>query len=83
MISMRARFTINEEQGNYCNMVDPNEIGSAEGESISTPDVLGVQVADLNVLDNYVLAIEAQTLALYDTLGTNTEDCLVGSDLDG
>lgn len=66
----------------YGNVVDPDEVGSTEGESISTPDVLVVQVADLDVLDNYVLASEGKTLALDDTLGSDTKDSLVGANLD-
>ena len=64
-------------------MVNPDEVSSGERESISTPDILVVQVTDLNVLDNDVLAGEGQTLALYDTLGSNTQDGLVGTNLDG
>jgi hypothetical protein len=64
-------------------MIDPDKVGSGEAESISTPDILVVQVADLNVLYNDVLASKAQALALNDTLGTNAEEGLVGSDLDG
>lgn len=64
-------------------MIDPDEISSGEGQSISTPDVLVVQVADLNVLNNDVLAGKGQTLALDDTLGPYTQDGLVRGDLDG
>ena len=52
-------------------MVDPDEVGSTEGESISTPDVLVVQVADLDVLDDDVLAGEGEALALDDALGAD------------
>ncbi len=64
-------------------MVDPDEVGSTKGESISTPDVLVVQVTNLDVLDDDVLASKGEALALDDTLGSNTYDRLVGTDLDG
>lgn len=66
----------------YGNVVDPDEISSGKGESITTPDVLMVQVADLNVLNNNVLTSKGQTLALDDTLVSDAKKRLVGSDLD-
>lgn len=67
----------------YGDVVDPDQVRSGEGDSITTPDVLVVEVADLDVLDNDILASKAQALALDDTLGSDTEDSLVGSNLDG
>lgn len=67
----------------YGNVVNPDEVGSGKGESISTPDILVVQVADLDVLNNDVLACKGETLALDDTLGSDSEDSLVATHLDG
>lgn len=64
-------------------MVNPDEISSGEGERISSPNVFVVQIADLNVLNNDILATKGQTLALDDTLGTNAQNGLVGANLDG
>ena len=64
-------------------MVDPDEISACERECISSPDIFVVQIADLNVLNNNVLATKGQTLALDDTIGTNAQDGLVGANLDG
>lgn len=64
-------------------MVNPDEVRSGKGDSITTPNVLVVQIADLDVLNNDVLARKAQALALDDTLGSNTQEGLVGSNLDG
>jgi len=63
-------------------MVNPDEISSGEGKRISSPNVFVVQIADLNVLNNDILATKGQTLALDDTLGTNAQNGLVGANLD-
>lgn len=65
------------------NVVDPDQVGSGQGNSITTPDVLRVQLGDPNVLDDNVLhAIgHAQTLALNNTGGARAEDGLVRGDL--
>lgn len=80
---MSVILCVTKQISTYGYVVNPDEIGSGEGERISTPDVLVVQVADLNVLDNDVLASKGQALALNDTLGPNTQDGLVGTNLDG
>ena len=67
----------------YSNMIDPDEISSGKGESISTPDVLVVQVTDLDVLDNDVLASKGESLSLDNALVSNTQNGLVGTNLDG
>lgn len=74
-------LTTNERGGA---VVDPDEIGVVDGDSITTPDVLRVQVGNVNILDNNVLgtADHADTLALDDALAANTDEGLVGSDVD-
>jgi hypothetical protein len=65
-------------------VIDPYQIDVVNGDSITTPDVLGVEVRDVNVLDDDVLHTgdKAQALALDDTLAADTNDGLVGLDVD-
>lgn len=67
----------------YSDMIDPDEISSGEGKCVSSPNIFVVQIADLNVLDDDILACKGQTLALDNTLGTNTQNGLVRANLDG
>lgn len=66
-------------------VVDPDQISAGQGDGITTPDVLGVQLGDADVLDDDVLHAvgEVETLALDDSGGPITEDGLVGGDVDG
>lgn len=63
-------------------MVDPNEISLVEGDGISTPDKLRVDVGDLNILEDDVAdAVHAKALA--NDLGTVlSHDGLVAADGD-
>lgn len=65
-------------------MVDPDKVAVVEGDGVSAPDVLRVQVGDGDVLDDDVLgaADDAQALALDDTGVALAEDGLVRSDGD-
>lgn len=49
-------------------MVDPDEVSVVDGDGVSTPDVLGVDIRDSDILDDDVLCAtdDAQTLALDD-----------------
>ena len=71
-------------RGAYSNVVDPDQVGVVNGDTVSTPDVLGVDVGDGNVLDDNVsgAANEAQTLTLDHTGRAFTEDGLVRVDGD-
>lgn len=64
------------------NVVDPDEVSTIDGDGITTPDVLRVDVGEANVLDDDVLSIgvDANTLALDDTLGALADEGLVGAD---
>lgn len=66
-------------------VVDPDQVSAGQGDGITTPDVLGVQLGDTDVLDDDVLHAvgHAQTLALDDSRGARAEDGLVRGDLDG
>ena len=66
-------------------VVDPDAVVAAlEVESVSTPYDAGVDVGELNTLDDNVFRVlsQGQTLALQDTLATNTQDRLVAADLE-
>ena len=65
-------------------MVNPDVVSLVKGDGVSTPDVLRVDVGDLNVLDNDVLGTvdNAETLALDDTVAAFTNDRLVRGDSD-
>jgi hypothetical protein len=69
--------------GPYSNVVNPDEISSGEGESIPTPDIFVVQVTDLYVLDNDILAGKGESLSLDYAFGSDAQDSLVGANLDG
>lgn len=62
-------------------VVDPDLVGAVEGDGIATPDVLRVQVGDVDVLDDDVLcsAADAEALAHDDALVSDTDDTLVAS----
>jgi hypothetical protein len=62
-----------------CAMVNPNVIGSVKSDSIATPDKVRVKVRNMNVLDDNVLNTigKTETLALNNTLGTNTNNALI------
>lgn len=66
-------------------VVDPDQVSAGEGDGITTPDVLGVQLGDADVLNDDVLHAvgHAQTLALDDSGGARAEDGLVRGDLNG
>jgi hypothetical protein len=66
-------------------VVNPNEVAAVEGNSITTPDILRVQVGDVDVLNNDVLhaAGDTETLANNDTSAALPVDGLVGANLDG
>lgn len=66
-------------------VVDPDQVGAGQGDGITSPDVLGVELGDADVLDDDVLHAvgHAQTLALDDSRGAGAEDGLVRGDLDG
>lgn len=65
-------------------MVDPNLIRSIKSDRITTPDVLRVQLSDVDVLNNDIAdtVLQSQTLAPNDTLAAHTDDGLVGRHID-
>ena len=66
-------------------VVDPDIAGAIKGNGITTPNVLGVELADGNVLDDDVGNATCKTQALSEkhTLLSITDDGLVALDLDG
>lgn len=69
----------------YLDVVDPDVGRAIQGDGVATPDVLGVQLGDVNVLEDDVADAvgESQALATDDTRVTNTNNGLVRGDVDG
>lgn len=65
-------------------MVDPDHVGTRDRESITTPHVLGVDLGEVDVLDDDVLHAvgHVKTPALDHTSGSLADQRLVGLDLD-
>lgn len=64
-------------------MVDPNKVSIIDGDGITTPDILGVKVRDLNVLYNHVRSVlDPQATALDDTAAPRADQTLVAGDGD-
>lgn len=57
------------------------ELTAVDGDGITSPDILRVDIREANVLNDDVLCVanNADTLALDDTLGTLADQTLVGS----
>ncbi|KAF7545500.1 hypothetical protein G7046_g9552 [Stylonectria norvegica] len=66
------------------NVIDPDHVDVVEGDGIAAPDVLGVELGDVDVLDDDVAhaADEPQALALDDALAAHAYEALVGLDGD-
>lgn len=52
-------------------MVDPDEVSSSERKRVSSPNVFVVQIADLDILNNDIIAAKRQALAFDHTFGSN------------
>lgn len=62
-------------------MIDPNKISAIKGNSVSAPNILRVQFSNMDVLNNNILgSLDIKTLALDDTIRTNTNDRLIRVD---
>ncbi|CAH0057350.1 unnamed protein product [Clonostachys solani] len=74
-------LTANQRGGD---MIDPDQISVVDGDGITAPDQAGVEVRDVDVLDDDVLraAHNLQALALYDTRATDTHKRLVAANRD-
>lgn len=66
-------------------MVDPNLVSAIKRDGIATPDELVIQVANLDVLNDDILATgtHPQAFAFDDSLVTNSNDGFVGRNIDG
>lgn len=63
------------------NVVDPDKIRTINLDSITSPNVLRVQLSDVDVLNDDVLsALDVKTLALDNTIGTDADNGLVRVD---
>ena len=65
-------------------VVDPDHVGAVESDSVTAPDVLGVELGDLDVLDDDVVGTgnDTETLALNHTGAALTDDGLLGGNSD-
>lgn len=81
IISIRLRYGCRGSTNSH--MVDPDVAGAIKSDGITTPDVLGVELADGDVLDDNVgnAASKTQTLSKKHTLLSITNDGLVALDL--
>ena len=63
-------------------MVNPDVVGAVESDSVTTPDEFGVELGDVDVLDDDVADTvhQAQTLSTQDTRATHANNGLVGGD---
>lgn len=61
-------------------VVNPDEVSAIQSNSIATPDVLGIQLRNVDILDDNVACTIAntQTLAANNTRAANTNNGLVG-----
>jgi hypothetical protein len=69
----------------YSHVVDPDVAGAIKSDGITTPNVLGVELADGDVLDDNVVNATSKTQALSEkhALLSVTNDGLVALDLNG
>lgn len=69
----------------YLDVIDPNHIAAIESDGIATPDVLRVELGDMNVLDDDVAGTigDIETFALDDAFSARSNQSLVRSNVDG
>jgi len=65
-------------------VVDPDEIRAGEGNGITSPDILWVELGNVDVLDDDVLGsiCDSETLSTDHCVGSDTNDGLVGAEVD-
>lgn len=63
-------------------LTDPDAVGAVDGDGVAAPDVLRVELRDVDVLDDDVLCAvgDVQALAAEDAGGSRADDRLVGAD---
>jgi hypothetical protein len=76
--------SIGSSDSSYLDVVDPDHVSVIQGDGITTPDVVRVEVGDVDVLDDDVLRARdnSQTLALDNTSAAAADQRLVGLDSD-
>lgn len=76
--------SIGSGDSSYLDVVDPDHVSVIQGDGITTPDVVRVEVGDVDVLDDDVLCARdnSQTLALDNTSAAAADQRLVGLDSD-
>lgn len=68
----------------YLNVINPHKIRASKGDSVSSPNILWVQLSDVNVLNDDVLVAigNSETLSSDNTFGTDTDNRFVGADFE-
>lgn len=66
-------------------MVDPDVVSSVESDGVATPDVLGVQISEVDVLNNDIAGTTSQSeaLACDGTTVSDTNDTFVTAQVYG
>jgi len=66
-------------------VVDPDQVRTGKGDSITTPDVLRVQIRDVDILNYHILCsiCNPQSLAFDHSAAPNPNDALIAADIDG
>ncbi|KFY13018.1 hypothetical protein V492_03540 [Pseudogymnoascus sp. VKM F-4246] len=85
--AVRCRFASDEHLAaheRHLDVVDPDEIGARERDGVAAPDVLRVEVRDVDVLDNHILGSirHAESLPLNHTRRSDPDDGLIAPDID-
>lgn len=63
----------------YLDVIDPDVRGAVESDSVAAPDILSVQVPDLEVLEDHVVraACDSESFASDNTIPANALDSLI------
>lgn len=71
--------------GFYLDVIDPDHITAIESDGITTPDVLRVELGDVNVLDDNVAGTigDIEAFALDNAFGAGSNQSLIRSNDDG
>lgn len=68
----------------YGNMIDPNQVAVVQGDGISSPDIFGIKIRNLDVLDDNIFCPtdDAQTSALDHAGASGADQTLIARDSD-
>lgn len=68
----------------HLDVVDPYQVRTVQSDGVSSPDILGIQLRDVDVLDDDVAgsSLHIKSLSLDDTARADSDERLVGFDND-